>query len=174
MGSAELATGKVSWTDYTIEVDAKILNDHGASDLDLNPRITKRPANGPGDGYGFMIGDWTGGPEITITRLPEWQDIKAREPIKPLALGKWYHLKLEADGSRFTYWIDNEKVIEYQDDRYPTSMVALGLANYTARFDNVVIKGPDVPNVVPPTWEGQSVQPNGSLATTWGSIKSNS
>ncbi|MBM3240321.1 DUF1080 domain-containing protein [Candidatus Poribacteria bacterium] len=169
--SAEIATGKVSWTDYTIEVDAKLLQDHGAGDVDLNPRITKRSADGTGDGYGFMVGDWTGVSEVTVTRLPDFADVKAREPFEPLELDRWHHLKLEAKGSKFTFWINNEKVIEYQDDMYPKGMVSIGLANYTARFDNVIITGPDVPDVTPPTWKGRPVQPRGKQATTWGEIK---
>ncbi len=33
--SAGIVTGEASWTDYTIEADVKLLQDHGAGDFDL-------------------------------------------------------------------------------------------------------------------------------------------
>jgi len=42
----------------------------------------------------------------------------------------------------------------------------LGLSNQTARFDNIIITGPSIPNS-----EGLSVSSKGKLATLWGSLK---
>ena len=44
--------------------------------------------------------------------------------------------------------------------------VGLGLANWTARFDNVVITGDSIPKN-----DGLSVTPKVKLVTMWGSLK---
>ena len=47
-----------------------------------------------------------------------------------------------------------------------TGGVGFGLANYTARFDNITITGDSIPNR-----GGLSVKPTGKLATTWGDLR---
>jgi len=163
--SAELVIGELSWKDYTIECDVRLLQDHGAGDVDLFARITA-----PDNGYGFLVGDWQGRAEAFVQRLPEIA-IKKREPFDPLEMDVWHHLKLEAEGNKFVFWINDEKAIEYQDEKYQSGMPGLGLANYTARFDNVIISGSDVPDTIPTTWEGQPVESEEKLATCWGAIK---
>jgi pectate lyase len=163
--SAEIVTGEASWTDYTIEADVKLLQDHGAGDFDIVARVTTAD-----NGYGFLVGDWVGEPSVYVQRLPDL-NMKVIEPFDPLELNIWHHIKLEAEGNRFSFWVNNEKVIEYQDDTYQKGMVGFGVANYTARFDNVIITGSDVPDVMLPTRKGQLVEPRGKLATTWASVK---
>ena len=52
----------------------------------------------------------------------------------------------------------------FQD--FLSGAVGLGLANQTARFDNVIITGDSIPNN-----DGLSVTPKAKLATMWGSLK---
>ena len=99
--------------------------------------------------------------------------VSAQEKFKQLELDEWYHLKLEVKGVEFVLWINEEKAIVYEDKTTKTGAIGFGLTNYTARFDNVEITGPDVPDLTPPTWEVQPVQPRGKLATTWCQIKTN-
>jgi hypothetical protein len=169
--SAEIITGDVSWTDYTIECDVKLVEDHGAGDFALIVRVSSGNA-----GYGFLVGDWVG---ESAAYTQKWPDLsmKVIQPLEPLELGVWHHLKLEVEDNEFTYWINDEMAIEYDDDLYRSGKLGFGVANYTVRCDNVVITGPDVPNIVPDTWPnedvgpGRSVKPGGRLITTWASIK---
>ncbi len=163
--SAEMVIGEASWTDYVIEVDVKLLEDHGPGDFDLVVRVTTAD-----NGYAFLIGDWVGSPSVYVQRVPDL-NMMVTESYDPLELGVWHHLELEVEGSKFTFWINDEKIIEYEDDRYKRGMVGFGVANYTVRFDNLVITGPDVPDVTPPTWEDQPVEPRERFVTTWGQIK---
>ena len=172
--SAEIVTGDVSWTDYTIECDVKLLEDHGAGDFALIVRV----ASG-NNGYGFLVGDWVGESAAYTQKWPDL-NMKVIEPLDPLELNAWHHLKLEVEDSEFTFWVNDEIAIEYDDDLYQNGMVGFGVANYTVRCDNVVITGPDVPDIVPDTWpeqiveQGRPVEPRGRLITTWASIKRNS
>lgn len=52
----------------------------------------------------------------------------------------------------------------FQD--FLSGAIGLGLANQTARFDNVIITGDNIPNSV-----GLSVTPRAKLATLWGNLK---
>jgi hypothetical protein len=168
--SAGIVTGEVSWTDYTIEADVKLLEDHGAGDFDLIARSVTND-----DGYAFLVGDWVGEPSVYVQRMPDL-NMKVTKTFDPLELDIWHHVKLEVEGSEFTFWINNENVIEYRDGTYQEGMVGLGVANYTVRFDNVIITGPDVPDVMPPTWEERPVErpvePMNRLPTTWAAIRS--
>jgi len=163
--SAGIVTGEVSWTDYTIEADVKLLQDHGPGDFDLVARSITND-----DGYAFLVGDWVGEPSVYVQRMPDL-NMKVTKTFDPLELDTWHHVKLEVEGSEFTFWINNENVLEYRDGTYQEGMVGLGVANYTVRFDNVIITGPDVPDVMPPTWEEQPVEPMNRLPTTWAQIK---
>ncbi len=48
---------------------------------------------------------------------------------------------------------------------FPAGRTGLGLANYTVRFDNFKITGPDIPHR-----GGLSVTLQGKLTTTWGNL----
>ena len=49
---------------------------------------------------------------------------------------------------------------------FPTGRVGLGLANYTARFDNLKITGPGIPNR-----DGLSVTPSNQVGNNMGKLK---
>jgi len=164
--SAELVTGGDFWTDYTIEFDLKLLEDHGPGDFGIIVRVTTSD-----NGYSFLIGDWIGEPAVYVQRWPDL-NMKATRPFGPLETGIWHHVELEVAGSDFNLWINDEKVIEYQDDKYPNGMVGFGVANYTIRCDNVIITGPDVPDEIL-EFGNDPVEPRGKLATTWAGIKTN-
>jgi hypothetical protein len=166
--SAGLVTGDSTWTDYTIEVDAKLLQYHGPGDFDLVAR-----AGSNDDGYAFLVGDWVGQPSVYVQKFPEL-GMEVTMPFDELEMNVWHHLKLEVGGRDFTFWINNKWIVEYQDNTYKSGMVGFGVANNTIRFDNVVITGPDVPNVTPPTWGvKRAINPKNMLAVTWGGIKTN-
>ena len=86
-----------------------------------------------------------------------------------LKIGKWHHLKLKVEGDNFTIWINDNKVIEYQDGTLAQGKVGFGIGNYVARFDNVVIVGPDVPDIN----QGLSIDKSGKLASVWAKLKTN-
>jgi len=55
---------------------------------------------------------YTGGRE----RYPE--SGQAREIEKVLKPGQWNKFRLRAEGTRFTVWVNDQKVVEYTDERY--------------------------------------------------------
>lgn len=164
--STVFVVGEDSWTDYTIEYEVMLLEDHGTGDVDVMARYIDPVWTHV---ILFAIGDYLGASAIFAQRFPG--NVVEQEPFEPLELNVWHRLKLEAEGDNFTFWLNNEKIMDYRDAMVETGSIGLGLANYTARFDNVEISGPEVPDVTPSTWKSQSVQPGGNLVATWGSIK---
>ncbi len=117
----------------------------------------------------FGFGDFLGNPAAFLQRWPGALDIEM--PFDQLKLNEWHHLKLEAKGKEFTFWVNGKKALEHRENELKAGAVGLGLANYIARFDNVEISGPDVPDVTPPTWKARPVQPRDKLSTFWGKVK---
>ena len=73
--SAEIVTGEISWTDYTIECDIKLLEDHGAGDFSIIARVSSG-----NKGYGFLVGDWVGESAAYTQKWPEL-NMKVIEPL---------------------------------------------------------------------------------------------
>ena len=163
-----LTIGDETWQDYTIEFDVKPLEKHGPGGIAIAARVKKTRTIFCTIGDRFIFGP---GP---IARC-FFRDFDSRQlhffgvgasPL--LALENWSHLKLKADGSTFTLYLNGKQVLETTDeaDRLPTGGVGLGLANYTARFDNIVITGKGIPN------KGSlSVTSQAKITTTWGQLK---
>jgi len=166
--STLLITGEPEWKDYTIEYDVKLLEDLGLGDVDFIARY-KSPL-GTHMIY-VCFGDAFGIPAIITQRFPD--NVVTSKPFDPLDLNKWYHPKLDVKGRKFILWLDGKVVLEHEDGVVNEGAVGIGLANYIARFDNIQIIGPDVPDFKPPTWKDLSVQSNNKLTATWGRIKSN-
>jgi len=159
-----LIIGKNSWKDYVFEIDVGPIKHWAKSYISLVARIKD------GRSFSCTIGDLFGVPEVTVFQ-GLWAGAVAnnqkRKPFELLKVGKWHHLKLKAEGNDFTIWINDQKVIEYQDGTLAQGRVGFGLGNYKARFDNVVITGPDVPDIN----QGLSIDKAGKLASVWAKLK---
>ena len=162
-----LTIGEETWQDYDIEFDVKPVKKHGPGNIVIAARIegtfgvlcalrddqTVRCFAGNLHGDSFLIYD--------------------EKPHPLLKLRKWATFKLSIHGKLLTFWINGKQVLDpimleplHGFPEFPTGRVGLGLANYTARFDNFKITGPGIPNR-----GGLSVAPRTKLATTWANLK---
>jgi hypothetical protein len=64
-------------------------------------------------------------------------------------------------------YLDNELIADFDDKSEDSGKIGLGAKCIEARFDNVVITGPEIPDGGP----GFAVTSQNRLATMWGSIK---
>lgn len=184
-----LTTGDDIWEDYTLEFDVKPLRKHGRGAIAIAARVkgsllfycsfadlvifgNKDPLLGPF--LSCMKGDLRDG-EFTVLYF---------EPHPLLKLNKWSHLKLSVRGTNFIFSLNGKEIAETGDDfalmhngekiktkagkltDFPTGGIGIGLANYTALFDNITVTGDSIPN-----GGGFAVTPGGKLATTWGNLK---
>ena len=177
-------TGDETWQDYSIEVDVKPLEKRGPGNIGILARLKGRRA------IWCLVSDlFLNDPESKVMCISHDFDEKRGEALyikrhRLLRLNKWSKLKLSVSGDRFIFSINGKKITETEDpfillhdgeelmiktkdiSSHPTGSTGFGLANYTARFDNITITGEDIPNK-----GGLSVVPSTKLATTWASLK---
>ena len=184
-----LAMGDDTWEDYTFEFDVNPLIKHGKGAIAIAARIkgsvlfycsfgdqailgNKDPLLGPF--LSCMKGDLHDA-EFTVLYFES-------HPL--LKLNKWSHLKLSVKGTHFIFSLNGKKIVETGDDfalmrngqeikakvgrltGFQTGGVGIGLANYTALFDNITVTGDSIPNN-----GGFAVTTQGKLTTTWGQLK---
>ena len=177
-----LTIGNKKWRNYTIEVDVKPIEKHGQASIVIAARIK-------GTWLMFCeIGDRLVPGWDTLCRTGDFHTNRSillstgRHPL--LKLNDWSTLKLSVKDETFIFSINDQKIAETGDnfvllhegrgimervgrlDDFLTGGAGFGLANYTAKFDNLIITGEGIPNkgTLP-------VVSRGKLATTWGDLK---
>ena len=177
-------TGDETWQDYSIEVNVKPIEKRGPGNIGILARVKGSRA------IWCLVSDlFLKDPESKVMCISRDFDEKTGEAlyIKPhrlLRLDKWSELKLSVSEDRFIFSINGKKITETGDpfillhggeelmiktgdiSSHPTGRTGFGLANYTARFDNITIIGEGIPDK-----GGLSVVPSAKLATTWASLK---
>ncbi len=183
-GARFFTTGDETWQDYSIEVNVKPIEKRGPGNIGILARVKGSQA------VWCLVSDlFLNDPESKVMCITRDFDEKIGEalyiePHRLLRLNKWSKLKLSVKGDHFTFSIDGKKITETGDPfvllhrgeqlmiktkdiaSHPTGSTGFGLANYTARFDNITITGEGIPDR-----DGLSVIPRAKLATTWGSLK---
>ncbi|WP_163193523.1 3-keto-disaccharide hydrolase [Clostridium thermarum] len=132
-------------SDFTIEVDVKVLN--GIANSGVIFRVTNPKAEN-GDffnGYTVGINDIGGGEDGTvyIGRFDQsWNEIGRSEVIPGLLKDKTVHLKVIVKGSDITVYADNTKepVVTAQDDTYTSGAVGVRSHFAAVSFDNFLVK----------------------------------
>ena len=183
-----LTTGDETWEDYTIEFDVKPLKKHGIGAIAIAARVNGTWVVSCRIADTVVLVDGEGIPEEGVyCNYGNFHDVifvrLHAEPHPLLRLNKWAHLKLGVQDNIVTFWIDEKQVMEptellvlrgvqheeFNFDEFPdflTGGVGFGLANYTARFDNITVTGDSIPNS-----GGFAITPSGKLTTTWGNLK---
>lgn len=177
-GARLFTTGDETWQDYSIEVNVKPLEKRGPGNIAIVARVEGSRAvwcsisdlilNDPESKVMCPSRDFAGRTGILLFMKPH----------RLLKLNKWSKLKLTVSGDRFIFSINEKKIAETGDPfillhngeelmvktediaSHPTGGAGFGLANYTARFDNITIAGDGIPDK-----GGLAVKPNGKLAT---------
>ena len=164
-----LTIGEEIWQDYEIEFDVNPLKKHGPGNIVVAARIkgTWGVVCGVDDRDGIVAECFAGNLHGNSFL------VYGQKPHPLLKLQKRATFKLTVHGKRLTFWINGKQVLDpimleplHGFPEFPTGRIGLGLANYTARFDNLKITGPGIPNR-----DGLSVTPQTKLATTWGNLK---
>ena len=180
-----LTTGDDTWENYTIKFDVKPLKKHGISDISIAARVkgTWLVYCSIADPVVLVDGKPLLGSRVSCAygNLHNLIFLTLHtEPHPLLKLNKWSHLKLSVDGNMVAFWVNEKQVmkptairhfkdVQHQGHNFNfggfldflAGGVGFGLANYTARFDNITVTGDSVPNS-----GGFAVTPQGKLATT--------
>ena len=178
-------TGDETWENYTVEFDVKPTKKHGIGGIAIAARMKDSWLVYCAVRDIVIILD--GAPPVDEVRwhcfagdLHDTAFIQiGAAPHQLLKLDKWSHLKLEVSEDMLTFWVNEKQVlaptafgiVEVIKERlgfpeFLTGGIGFGLANYTARFDNITITGASIPNR-----GGLAVTLGGKLAITWGDLK---
>lgn len=167
-----LTIGEEVWKDYDLEFDVKPLEKHGPGSIAVAARMKGTSA------VVCRVGDsWDPGKPTVDCFSGDLHGrafvVYSEEPHRFLKVRKWSTFKLSVHGNQLTFWINGERVLDpitleplHGFPDFPVGRVGLGIANYTARFDNFKVTGPGIPDR-----NRLSVTPHAKLATVWGTLK---
>lgn len=160
-----LTTGDETWQDYEIKFDVKPLEEYGPALIVVASRITKNW--GVVCTIGVLSPEHGSNAHCFGGKLPgKLFDDFGIKKNSSLKLKEWSTLKLRVNKANLTFWINGRKTLESPALPRFAGGVGFGLANYKARFDNIIITGNGIPD------KGElSVTPRAKLATTWGQLK---
>ena len=185
-----LTTGDNTWENYTIKFDVKPLKKHGISNISIAARVKGTWLIYCSIADPVVLVD---GEPLHESRMScaygNLHDVifltLHTEPHPLLKLNKWAHLKLSVDGNMVAFWVNEKQVMKPTAIRnlkdvqhgghnfnfagfpdFRTGSVGFGLANYTARFDNITVTGDTIPNS-----GGFAVTPQEKVTTTWAQLK---
>ncbi|MFC1719177.1 family 16 glycoside hydrolase [Candidatus Poribacteria bacterium] len=153
------------WKDYTIEFDAKILEDSEDAGI-----VFRWQNADPADlrYHLYRIDNWPRG--FGQKQAEGWvadEDGGAREMMGQTKVDIepdiWYKFRVEVVGSNFKCYLDDELMFELDANGYSWGKIGFRMWNSHARYDNLSITGPGIP--------GAAVEPSGKLTATWGQIK---
>ncbi len=172
-----LTMGDERWHDYVVEFDVKPVEKHGHGSITIAARVVDSWAVWCRIGDGPQIGP-EGGSRATCLvgnfhHIKDQTKMFATTPNPLLRENRWSTLKLKVEGDMLTFSINGKNilgpmVLEFEDG-WPSFLaggVGLGLAGYTAFFDNMRVTGNTVLDN-----GGFAVAPKKKLATTWGKLK---
>ena len=178
-----LTMGDKRWSDYDFEFDIKPLKKHDHGNITIAARVkgNRTVVCIIGDSPRFVKEGEAIPPEPKSMatcmggnfHIVKGMRIFAQGASPLLKLNKWSNLKVSVHGNNLTFWINGKAVLgpvvmEPKEGTPPllTGKIGVGLASYTARFDNLIITGGSIRDN-----GGFSVSPSAKLATTWASLK---
>lgn len=184
-----LTMGDETWEDYTIEFEVKPLQKHGRGAIALAARVKGSVLFYCSFADPVILGNDNPllGSFLSCVKgdVHEAEFLVLYFESHPLLrLNKRSRLKLSVKGENFIFFLNGKKIAETGDDfdlmhkgqkiktkagkltGFSTGGVGVGLANYTALFDNITVTGDSVPNN-----GGLAVTPGGKIATVWGQLK---
>ena len=152
---------KDSWTDYTVECQARM--EQGPDNMGILVRYQDATTY-----YIFAIMNGRQQAEIWSRVNGTYTDEK--DIPFPNEMDKWYKIKIVVKGEDFEFYIDDELIAEWSDDKLESGKVGARTYSSVSHFDNVLIIGSGIP--ASKGEPGAAIDSVSKIATTWGKVKS--
>lgn len=152
---------KDAWTDYTTECQVKM--EQGPDNMGILVRYQDSTTY-----YIFAI--MNGRQRAEIWSRVGGNYIDEKDIDFPNEMDKWYKIKVVAEGDDFEFYIDDELIAEWSDDKLKNGKVGVRTYSSVSHFDNVLITGSGIPSSKGEP--GAAIDSVSKLATTWGNVKS--
>ncbi|MFQ6044079.1 MAG: family 16 glycoside hydrolase [Candidatus Poribacteria bacterium] len=109
--------------------------------------------------YRWNLGGWGN----SRSQVESWGGQAGANSTHTINTGEWYEIKIVNTPTDYTLYLNGEEVATVEDDTQD-GVGRIGLATWstTARFDDVMVYGPQGPT---------GVDHKGKTTTTWGNIK---
>jgi hypothetical protein len=88
----------------------------------------------------------------------------------PNEMNEWYKIKVVAKGDSFEFYINDELIAKWSDNKLKSGKVGVRTYSSVSHFDNVLITGSGIP--ASKGEPGAAIDSVSKLATTWSNIKS--
>ncbi|RKU05897.1 hypothetical protein C6501_19360 [Candidatus Poribacteria bacterium] len=110
--------------------------------------------------YWWNLGGWGN----TTSKVESWGGVASPNTNHTIKTGEWYNIKIVSTPTGYTLYLNDEKVGKTINDATRDGVGRIGVATWstTARYEDVLVYGPDGP---------LPVDPKGKVATTWGFLK---
>ena len=119
------------------------------------------------DGEGYVFALHIATQQVEVYRLSG--EMLLSVPM-PLQLKTWYNVRAELQGDEFRFYVDDEQIGQFRDNRSPAGGVGLAVEDTMhTLFDDFAVTGPTIPAGGHGT---TAVDPKGKLATRWAILKS--
>jgi hypothetical protein len=163
------------WNEYTFEVKGNkiggaegflimfrcmgIMQNRGVA---LEDPPARMEADGVNLEYWWNLGGWGN----TRSQVESWGGKAGANSNHTINTDEWYDIKIVNTPTSYALYLNDEEVAVV-DDTAQDGRGRVGLATWstTARFDDVIVYGPDGPSA-------EAVEPVDKVTTTWASIKS--
>ena len=160
------------WNDYTYEVRGNkisgaegflimfrcqgLMETRGKQLKEHPPRMQKQTRLE----YWWNLGGWGN----TTSKVESWGGVASPNTNHTIDTDKWYNIKIVNTPTNYTLYLNDEKVDNTINDSTREGVGRVGVATWAtlARYDDVLVYGPDGP---------LPVDPKGKVATTWGFLK---
>jgi len=152
---------KDAWTDYTAECQAMM--EQGPDNMGILVRYQKMDTY-----YIFAIMNGRQRAEIWSRVGGNYTDEK--DIPFPNEMNKWYKIKVVVKGDSFEFYINDELIAKWSDNKLKNGKVGVRTYSSVSHFDNVLITGSGIP--ASKGEPGAAIDSVSKLATTWSNIKS--
>lgn len=135
-----ISRGDLTWTDYTVSADIKVVDFNGSNRAFLCGRYT--------DGnnfYGVSLSSKNG---LELRKKVNGSSSVITQVSTEIQQNTWYNVKLEMQGSTLKVYLNDELLIEATDDSLTTGAVGLVASKVKVNYDNVLVT--DFDNTVTP------------------------
>lgn len=156
-----MVIGDDSWTDYTVELDARSVTD----DIGIAFRVQDLNSY-----YGFLLA-----PNLNLS---EWflksggafdENIGKKSDNLGISSNEWHKYKLVVEGMEASIFVNGEEPFEPLEIRKGFEKGGVGIRHWAdhSHYDNIMISGPGIPRS-----PGElAIEPNGKLVSTWARLK---
>lgn len=134
-GATQQYAGSSSWTNYTLQADMILST---ASNYPGGIRFRLNPSTGAS----YAVWLYPGTSQVRLLRATQWNmnsGITTLATVSKVLAKGTHHIRVDAQGSSITVFIDNVQVISATDTTYASGAIGLDVSNQPVAFANVSV-----------------------------------